>query len=314
MPLVDAPCGPAAVAFVHVAQYTRSDQSATATVRAALLQHAARAALALASSSPSAVNVHAARKQIKRARAALRLLRGALAVLTYRREDAVLRRAARALNAARDARVLARTLDALRRRRTVLGKDPAAAALARELGRRQARAQRQLRLRPVLLAAARAALLRLQTRARRWPLGSHGWARLAPGFRRIYRAGRRAGRAAARQPDALTLHQWRKRVQYLWHALQILEGLQSGRRPRIGELARRLSDYLGDDHDLALLQATVMDAAPGHKAASGPLLAAIEQRRASLQVKALAAGKRLYARKPHSMAARIGRSCTVRRP
>jgi len=295
------------------ARRTPSDRSATATVRAALLQHAASAALALASSSPSALHVHAARKQIKRARAALRLLRGALAVLTYRREDAALRRAARALNSARDARVLLRTLEALRRRRAVLGKDPAAAALARELGRRQARAQRQLQLRPALLAAARAALLRLQARARRWPLGSHGWGRLAPGFRRIYRAGRRAGRAAARRPDALTLHQWRKKVQYLWHALQMLEPLQSGRRPRIGELARRLADYLGDDHDLALLQAVVMGAAPRQKAASGPLLAAIEQRRARLQTKALAVGQRLYARKPRSMAARIGRSCSARR-
>jgi len=61
------------------------------------------------------------------------------------------------------------------------------AALGRVLGRRQARAQRQLRLRPELLAGARAALLRLQTRARRWPLGRHGWARLAAGFMRIYR-------------------------------------------------------------------------------------------------------------------------------
>jgi hypothetical protein len=295
------------------AQRTASDRSATATVRAALLQHAASAALALASSSPNALHVHAARKQIKRARAALRLLRGALAVLTYRREDAVLRRAARALDSARDARVLLRTLEALRCRRAGLARDQAATALARVLALRQARAQRQLQLRPALLAAARAALLRLQTRARRWPIGEHGWARLAPGFRRIYRAGRRAGRAATRRPDALTLHEWRKKVQYLWHALQMLEPLQSGRRPRIGGLARRLADYLGDDHDLALLQAVAKGASPRRRIASGPLLAAIAQRRARLQIRALAVGQRLYARKPRSMAARIGRSCRARR-
>jgi hypothetical protein len=295
------------------AQRLPSDRSATGTVRAALLEHAAKAARALGSSPPSPVNVHAARKQIKRARAALRLLRGALAAQTYRREDAALRRASRALNAARDARVLLRTLDALRRRRAVLGRDQAAAALGRVLGRRQARAQRQLRLRPELLAGARAALLRLQTRARRWPLGRHGWARLASGFMRIYRAGRRAGRAARRRPDVLTLHQWRKKVQYLSHALQILVPLQSGRPPQIGELARRLAEHLGDDHDLALLQAAIMGSAPRTRAADGPLLAAIEQRRARLQIKALAAGKRLYARKPRAMAARIGRSCAARR-
>ena len=295
------------------AQGAPSDRSATATVRAALLEHAGAAARALGSPTPSAVNVHLARKQSKRARAARRLLRGALIKATYRREDAALRRAARALNTARDARVLLRTLDALRRRRAALRKDQAAAALARVLGQRQARAQRQLRLRPELLAGERAVLLRLQVRARCWPVGGHGWVRLAPGFTRIYRAGRRAGRAARRSPDMLTLHQWRKKVQYLSHALQTLEPLQSGRRPQILELARRLAEHLGDDHDLALLRAAVVGSAPLRTAANGPLLAAIEQRRAMLQTKALAAGKRLYARKPRSMAARIGRSCTVRR-
>jgi len=293
------------------AQRMPSDRSATATVRAALLEHAASATRALGAPPPSAFNVHAARKQIKRARAALRLLRGALAQATYGREDAALRRAARALNTARDARVLLRTLDALRRRRAALGKDQAAAALARVLGQRQALAQRQLRLRPGLLAGARAALLRLQSRARRWPAAGHDWAQLAPGFRRIYRAGRRAGRAARRSPDMLTLHQWRKKVQYLSHALQILEPLQSGRRPQIGARARRLAESLGDDHDLALLQAAV--AARRLRAADGPLLAAIEQRRASLQTKALTAGKRLYQRKPRAMTAHIGRGCTARR-
>jgi hypothetical protein len=295
------------------AQPTPSDRSATGTVCTALLEHAASAARALAASPPSAVNVHAARKQIKRARAALRLLRGALMGLTYRREDAALRRASRALNAARDARVLLRTLAALRRRRAALGKNQAAAALARVLGQGQARAQRQLRLQPELLAGARAALLRLQTHARRWPIGRHGWAPLAPGFRRIYRAGRRAGRAARRRPEALTLHQWRKKVQYLGHALQILEPLQPGKPPRIGALARRLADLLGEDHDLALLQAAVTGPSGRPRAASGPLLAAIEQRRARLQIKALPAGKRLYARKPGAMTVRIGRSCTARR-
>ena len=48
-------------------------------------------------------------------------------------------------------------------------------------------------------------------------------------------------------------------------------------------------------------------------AAKSAVQGAIEQRRARLQIKALPAGKRLYARKPGAMTVRIGRSCTARR-
>jgi len=294
-------------------QHTRPDQSATGTVRQAVLHHAQNAARALQSSRLTDIDVHHARKEIKRSRAALRLLRAALAETTYRRADAALRRAARLLNAARDAGVLVRTLDSLRRRRVVLGQDQAAAALARMLRRRQAHAQRQLQLRPELLAAARGTLQRLQLRARRWRLGQHGWPKLEPGFRRIYRAGRRAAGAANRRPDVLVLHEWRKKVQYLWHALQILEPLQSRAPPKLGALARRLADHLGEEHDLALLQSTVVASGPRRKPVSEPLLAAIERRRRALRSRAMAAGKRLYARKPRAMAARVGRCCAASR-
>lgn len=298
------------------AQNIRPDRSATGAVREAALRHAENAARALDSSRPSALNVHHARKEIKKSRAALRLLRAAMALATYRREDAALRSAARALNAARDARVLLRTLESLRRRRVVLGKDKAAAALARMLHRSLTQAQRQLYRQPELLAAARGTLQQVQLRARRWRIGRHGWTRLAPGFKRIYRVGRRAAHAAHaahRRPDTLLLHEWRKQVQYLWHALQILKPLQSRAPHKLAGLARHLADYLGEEHDLALLQSTALAFGRSHEQLSEPLLAAIDRRRRSLRVKAMASGKRLYAHKPRAMAAHVGRCCVPRR-
>src|ERR1700722_9611072 len=177
-----------------------ADRSATGVVRRAALQHTANAERALAASQPTDIQVHRARKEIKRARAALRLLRAALPEPTYRREDAALRTVARTLNAARDARVLVRTLDALARRSLSLAKDPAVTGLARRLRRAQAKAQRQLGDRRLVLAGARAGLQQLQLRGRRWRVGRHGWSRLGPGLQRIYRAGRRARRGARRDP------------------------------------------------------------------------------------------------------------------
>lgn len=291
------------------AQNIRPDGSATGTVRRAALRHTENAERALGSSRPTDVDVHHARKEIKKSRAALRLLRPALAESTYRRENTALHRAANVLNAARDARVLVRTLDSLCRGSVALGKDKAAAALSRMLHRSQAQAQRQLRDRRELLAGVRATLRQVQLRAHRWRVGQHGWPRLAPGFQRIYRAGRRAGRVAHRQPNALTLHEWRKQVQYLWHALQILRPLQSKAPPKLAGPARRLSDYLGEEHDLALLQSTVAAFGRRREPVSEPLLAAIERRRRALRTKAMRLGERLYAPKPRAMAARVGQSC-----
>ena len=280
-----------------------------ATVRRAALQHTENAARVLQSAHPSDIDVHLARKEIKKSRAALRLLRAVPAEATYRREDAALRSAASILNPARDARVLVRALDSLCRRRSALGKDKAGAALARMLRRSQAQAQRQLRDQPKLLAGVRGTLHQVQLRLRRWRIGRHGWPLLGSGFKRIYRAGRRAGRVARRHPDAVTLHEWRKQVQYLWHALQILRPLQSKAPSKLAGVARRLSDYLGKEHDLALLQSSVAAFGQRHELVSEPLLAAIERRRRVLRTKVMPLGKRLYAPKPRAMVAQLRRCC-----
>ncbi|MFI4865819.1 MAG: CHAD domain-containing protein [Steroidobacterales bacterium] len=289
------------------ARNPRADRSATAAVCRAALHHAANAARSLGAQRPSDVDVHAARKQIKKSRAALRLLRAALGGATYRREDAALRTAARALNAVRDARVLARTLDALRRRRVGLGNDKTVAAMARVLRRHQVQVRQQLRLRPELLAGARSTLQQVQRRALRWRVRQLGWSGLEPAFRRIYRAGRRAAHAAKGHPDIVTLHEWRKKVQYLWHALQILKPLQSRALPKVGALARGLVDYLGEEHDLALLHAAALTFARRHGPVSEALLAAMERRRRSLRRKSMGIGKRLYAQKSRPLAARVRR-------
>ncbi len=291
----------------------QADRSATGTVRGAALQHAENAARALASVRPTDVDVHRARKEIKKARAALRLLRAALPELTYRRENAALRSAAQALNAARDARVLLRTFENLRRRRVALRRDRAAAALWRALRRGQRQVRKQLREQPETLAGVRVVLLQVQLRAHRWRVGQHGWKRLRPAFQRIYRGGRCAAQAAHRRPDALTLHEWRKQVQYLWHALQILKPLQSKPPSKLAATARRLADYLGEEHDLAMLRANMVAFGRRHGPVSERLSAAIEQRRHALRGKALPLGRGLYALKPHAVAMRVGRGLHARR-
>jgi hypothetical protein len=73
--------------------------------------------------------------------------------------------------------------------------------------------------------------------------------------------------------------------------------------------AHKLSDLIGDDHDLAVLQQT----AERHhehlgEAERAALRELIERRRAELQRRTLPRAKRLYRRKPRATVRRVGLS------
>ena len=220
-------------------------------------------------------NIHGARKQLKRARATLRLLRSAIGDELYRRENIAARDAARPLSQARDEEVLSQALAGLVER---FG--PVASGLhfrqdASELPARQ-------------LATIKAALETSMTRARGWELDDDAdWDCIEKGLRSTYRRARHALRRSRKGRATEDLHEWRKQTKYLWHQLQLATPLAHG---PIGELAdefHHLADYLGDEHDLAVLR----------ERTSGKLTELIERRREELQDKAFALGERLYADK-----------------
>jgi CHAD domain-containing protein len=217
-------------------------------------------------------NIHGARKQLKRARATLRLLRPAIGDEAYRQENIAARDAARPLSQARDEDVLGQAHEGLIER---FG--PAASGIQI---RKNAR-----KLTPRQLDAIKAALERSRTRLRARALDHADWDCIEQGVRSTYRRARHALRRARGDRATEQLHEWRKQTKYLWHQLQLLTPLASG---PIGELAddfHRLADYLGDEHDLAVLR----------EQASTPVKALIDRRREELQDKAFALGARLFA-------------------
>jgi CHAD domain-containing protein len=229
-------------------------------------------------------NVHGARKQLKRARATLRLLRPALGDELYGRENVAARDAARPLSDARDHQVLNETLDGLRED---LGSSASSLRIA-PLPAHELPAKR--------LTEIKGALKRSMTRARAWPPEAEGWDCIATGLSDTYRRARRALRHARADRATDDLHEWRKQTKYLWHQLQILTPLATG---PIGELAdefHHLADYLGDEHDLAVLRERV--AAPALKTL-------IDRRRQELQDKALTLGERLYSDKSKAFVHRM---------
>lgn len=260
---------------------------------------AARSRL-IAEQPPTEAAVHTARQRIKKARAILRLLRPALGERQFKLENLGLRDTNRLLSAQRDAAVIAGVLDAIARQRPAL-----IVAVARfERQWRQHRTRQGTR-RPLLGYPRQAAvrLARAIDRLRQPQAAKLDAPRAAQALRRIYRRARRAFRAAAAAPGDQTWHECRKQTKYLQVALRLQHPV-TARYERAARRARLLGRLLGDDHDLALLEAAMRDSAGDLSPADRQLGEHVRDRRRRLQQKASLVGARLYHRTPVAFAAR----------
>jgi CHAD domain-containing protein len=238
----------------------------------------------------------------------VRVGRDALGDEAYRRENTIFRDAGRRLSSARDAAVMVQTLDDVAARyRDELG-EGAFAGLRGALASEAEAASRALSDDRTAVDQVQGTLEAARRRIGGWPLPDDGGlAMLEPGFERIYRRGRRALKAARKDPDTESLHELRKRAKDLWHAAQILRPAAPKPMKKLARDAHALSDVVGEDHDLAVLSAAAHERqatlAPGELALLEGLVA---RRRRRLQRRALAQGRRVYARKPAQVARLVG--------
>jgi hypothetical protein len=254
--------------------------------------HLTAALTHLAGDKLTGSRIHAARKELKRARATLRLMRDAIKPDCYQAEDATLRRVAQLLNDVRDSEVMLRTFSRLRS--SIRDSDP------------------QMNLEPLhklLLRARRAAtsselgnrLKEIRTRLVESREGTRGWSiandldLLTKGMQRTYRKGRLCYRDASESRTDELLHAWRRQVKYSAYQLEATGSVGRKMTKRLRRCAK-LADLLGKDHDLALLHKRIADASLDAVSALR-LTNLITQSRRRLQRQALELGARLYRRK-----------------
>lgn len=248
----------------------------------------------------SAEAIHGARKDLKKLRTVLRLLREELPKDVYREEMRCFRDAARALSETRDAEVKLETLNDLAGRAEEL---PAAAVEAwRQILDRDREAATDTDLDESVAAQLEAGLVRIEG----WRLEGDSWAMIGGAVRRSYRRGRRAMRAAEAEGREDDFHQWRKRAKDLWYELRLLKGAWKGPLKAAAEEADRLSDLLGDHHDLAVLRGDLHERRLGEEETRA-LEAAIDARQQQLAAEALDLGRRLYAEPPKQLGRRLRR-------
>lgn len=251
--------------------------------------------------------VHDARKNCKRVRAIYRIIRDEIGIAIYREENIRFRDTARLLAGARDSLVLIQTLDKLvntysdqlsrqadKDFRQFLV-DKYQTTLANELDHHQRIS--------IIQRSMQGACMQISN----LPIVNEDFSAFQGGLQRTYRRGRNAMNLASTQPSPDIFHEWRKRVKYLWHQMEILVSIQPEILTELANDLHMLSDYLGDDHDLAVLRKTILTAPIYSDKESEALLIIqlIDQERLVLEENALALGERLFCVTPKKFVQRM---------
>lgn len=247
--------------------------------------------------------IHEARKSCKKARAALKLVRSAVPV-GYETANRLFRDSARALAPLRDPHAVLDTFDSLVAVRagtlpsvglpTVRARLRKSAAIAADAAMRD-RGDRVTEA-VALIEEGREVVSALSV-----PDESHV---VGDGVRRTYRRGRKRMKEAQRRGDPEAFHEWRKDVKYLWYQLRLLRDSAPSLLKPLNRALSRLSDALGDAHDLAVLieEASRIDIPAEEAAMLGSL---VEGAGSRLEDRSLRLGRRLYVEKPRAFADRI---------
>jgi CHAD domain-containing protein len=254
--------------------------------------------------------IHETRKDLKKTRAVLRLVRDRIGEETYRRENSRFRYAAHTLAGSREAEAKVETLNGLAERfgdRLPEGFEVLRKSLERERDALVAAQSDQDSKTRRLAARAAGEIAAGRAAVDDWSYAKSGWKLLAPGLERTYKRGRARFSDARANPTPENVHEWRKRVKDLWYHLRLLRDSWPEVLGAMSDQAHELSDLLGDHHDLSVLAQDLRDRSElaGGIQQSAGILNLLETRQEELFEAAVPIGRRLYADPPKVFAERL---------
>ena len=130
---------------------------------------------------------------------------------------------------------------------------------------------------------------------------------ISDGFAQSYRRGKRVLRAVQADPTPENLHEWRKQIKYHRYQVRLYQDAWPAIIEAHYQELKRLSDLLGDDHDLVVLEQSLKDCHLPEldEGTLAELVHLVMRRRCELQAEALPPGLLLFAEKPKRLTRRF---------
>jgi CHAD domain-containing protein len=257
--------------------------------------------------------IHEARKCVKRARSALRLIRPAIPD-RFREENLRLQQVGRKLSEFRDAQALIETLAELEQKETNSSRaKPGARQEFKNALDRLKRRKKSFESAPHAGTQIRAAVRALRESLESigsLPFDQLDFSVLAGSFKTTLKRGRQAYSRAYSQPVAANFHEFRKRAKDMRYQLAVLTELWPEVFSGYVKSAKKLEQLLGEDHNLAVLT-DVLNPSPGKQKTFKLIASSVEKKQSKLRAKAKLLAGRLYAESPKVWDTRLQTSWRV---
>lgn len=251
--------------------------------------------------------IHQARKRLKKTRAVIRLVRDELGETKYKEENVRFRDLARNLANLRDSKVRIETLDNLTAHFADSIAPETFTDIYQELRVDYLREYQRV-FDEGIVKSVKNQLKDAKNEIDNWIISSDNWSAVDSSLKRVYKRGYKGLHTSMSEPSAENLHQWRKRVKYLRYQLRILGPIWSEMMEELVDQTHDLSDYLGEDHDLAVLKELILNQPERFNRENNlkTLTVLIDRRREELQSAAMFLGRKIYTEKPVKFVQRLG--------
>ncbi|QDV18301.1 CHAD domain protein [Gimesia panareensis] len=250
--------------------------------------------------------IHEVRKRFKKLRGLIRIVRPGLGN-QYSQINVWYRDAGRRLSRVRDAESMLESLAKLK----VRFDDPAYAELFAAFekcfqARKQQLVEEWIDLEQELQTLCEE-LQTAQKQIENWKIKGNPDKILREGLQQNYRRGAEALTTLHEQPSDELFHECRKRSKYYLYHMRLLKDVWEPILSAQLSVLDPLNDYLGDDHDLAVMTCQLTSEPERFGAASDidQFLTLIARQREELQSAALSLADRIYAEKPKAFAKRL---------
>lgn len=203
-------------------------------------------------------DVHDTRKNFKKLRTVLRLIKSELGGKNFYAENLFYRDAGRTLSDLRDSTVLIETFDKLLKNSEIEMSNFDFSVFREFLVEKHKTIRMAKSKKSALLNSLSTDLILARSRVFDWSLSGDDFTLLKKNLQKIYEQGKNYMYAVFSESIKENVHEWRKRAKDLLYAMRILNNIWTEIMSPLVLLLGKLSDTLGDANDLFLLKQRIL--------------------------------------------------------